>query len=161
MTVAYLEQGSPSGHCVSGIERTPVPPLPPKWRTSRWPLIEEDDEQGFVTVTFLRLAPSAHTVLLILDGLTEVEDAQRSEMEFLGDGIFAIAWRMPRGAQLGYSFYDCSGACVPWRDQADCPLGRLVDRSQADQRNPERCRVDGRELSLLSIPAERPRRLAA
>lgn len=139
-----------------------MPALPAKWRISSWPLVQDDPaDERFVRVTFLRLAPAAHTVLLILDGLTAVEDAQRSEMEFLGDGIFAITWRMPRGTQLGYSFYDCSGACVPWRDQADCPLARLVDRSHRDQRNPHRCSAGGRELSLLSVPAEPPRQLAA
>ncbi|WP_258933908.1 hypothetical protein [Nesterenkonia pannonica] len=144
------------------MRRTAVPALPSRWRTEQWPLVQDDDgDDGCVTVTFLRHAPAAHTVLLILDGLTEVEDAQRSEMEFLGDGLFAIAWRMPRGTELGYSFYDCSGACVPWRDQADCPLGRLVDRSSSDQRNPHRRTVDGRELSLLSVPLRTSSALAA
>lgn len=136
--------------------RVPVPKLPLHWRAHHWPIIQQDVEgSDAVVVTFLRKAPGVHTVLLYIDCLTDATQPSRSEMEYLGDGIFAMSYQVPRGWRAGYSFYECAGFCVPWRVDADCPLDSLIDRSQTDPRNRMGCQdPQGRRLSLVEALPE-------
>lgn len=161
MAVSYLDERALSAQQeVPGAEsaqRVPVPQLPAYWRARSWPLIQQDPEQDDAAiVTFLWSAPDVHTVLLVLEGLTEEHRTERSEMEYLGDGVFAMSFRVPRGWKAAYSFYPCAGVCLPpWRAQSDCPLESLVDRSAFDPKNPQRCcDAAGRNLSLVEVPVE-------
>ena len=138
--------------------RVPVPKLPLHWRAYSWPIIQQDThDPDAAVVTFLRKAAGVHTVLLYIDCLTDAAKPSRSEMEYLGDGIFAMSYRVPRRWRAGYSFYECAGFCVPWRVDAECPLDSLIDRSQTDPRNRMCCQdPQGRRLSLVeALPESR------
>ncbi|WP_022871675.1 enterochelin esterase domain-containing protein [Nesterenkonia alba] len=164
MSVAYLDELDLAGSAPSRgtqsvthqVVRVPVPELPLYWRARTWPLIEPDEATGTATVTFLRQVSEVHTVLLLIEGLTDEHQPERSEMEFLGDGIFALSYRVPLGWRAAYSFYECVGFCMPpWRAaQGICPLRDLMPATRLDQKNPERIRTaEGTLQSFVEVPA--------
>lgn len=119
--------------------RIPVPALPKNCRTLPWPLISEN--HGAATVTFLYESRRANTVLLFVNRLTDEKDITRSEMEYLGDGLWGLSYRMDTDWRASYAFLEHTGCGEPpWRAETDQrTLRTLLDSGRTDPRNPLTC----------------------
>ncbi|WP_120004149.1 enterochelin esterase domain-containing protein [Nesterenkonia muleiensis] len=142
--------------------RVPVPALPKNHRTQPWPLISENHDDagaGTATVTFLYESRRAKTVLLFVNRLTDERDITRSEMEYFGDGLWALSYRMDTDWRASYAFLEHTGCGEPpWRTETDQrTLRTLLDSGRCDPRNQLTClNSGGTPFSVVELPDAPP-----
>ncbi|WP_150461162.1 enterochelin esterase domain-containing protein [Nesterenkonia ebinurensis] len=135
------------------VPRIPVPRLPRDFRSRPWPLVTEE-HAGTATVTFLCESRQATSVLLFANRLTDERNIGCSEMEYLGDGLWGLSYRMETDWRASYGFLQHTGCGVPpWRDDSDQrSLRALLDTGNTDPRNPLTCpNSTGRLFSVVEL----------